>query len=136
MLDTYQRQWHIALQAPWQTIQQYLSVIVSPQWSFLHSKQYNYILLWDLLIALFAVAVLCLGFRAVGWRLTLFGLAGWCFLMTRWYSTGRYLLGVPPFFLVLAIWATNRSRLRLIVIPCLLLLAFYTMQFSSNSWVD
>jgi hypothetical protein len=136
VLTTYSQHWHIALQTPWQTIQQYLSVIRSPRWSFLHSNQYNYIMLWDLLIALFALGVLCLGLRRAGGRLTLFGLAGWSFLMTRWYSTGRYILGVPPYFLILALWATSRTRLRILVLPSLILLAFYTMQFAHNSWVD
>ena len=136
ILSTYSSQWHIPLQFPWQTIWEYVTVIHSPQWHLFHSPRYNYILLWYLLIALFSLAVLLLSWRRLGTDLALFGLAGWCFLMTRWYSTGRYILAVLPFFIALALWADSRRRLRWLVTPSLLLLAFYVAEFAQNSWVD
>lgn len=136
IFSTFHDHWHIALQAPWQTIWQYVSVIRSPRWHLFHSPQYNYILLWDLLIALIVLGVLLASWRRLGWQLALFGLAGWCFLMTRWYSTGRYMLGVLPFFIALALWSDSPRRVRWLCLACVPVLCFFTAQFAQNSWVD
>ena len=61
-------------QTPWQTVWEYITVIRSPKWHLFHSPQYNYILLWYLLIALFALGVLLASWRRLGWELTLFGM--------------------------------------------------------------
>ena len=136
VFSTYRTQWHIPLQTPWQTIWEYVTVIRSPQWNLIHSSRYNYILLWYLLIALISLGMLLISWRRLGWELTFFGLAGWCFLMTRWYSTGRYMLSVLPFFIAMAIWADGPRRFRWLTIAGLLLLVFFTAQFVQNSWVD
>ena len=86
LLHTFRDQWNIPLQAPWQTIWRYVTVIRSPQWSMFHSHRYNYVMLWDLAIALAGLLVLALSWRRLGPATCLYGLAGWCFMMTRWYS--------------------------------------------------
>jgi hypothetical protein len=113
-----------------------VTVIRSPRWHLFHSPQYNYILLWYLLIALLALGVLLASWRRLGWELTIFGLAGWCFLMTRWYSTGRYMLSVLPLFVALALWSEGPRRFRWLTIACLLVLVFFCAEFAQNSWVD
>jgi hypothetical protein len=135
IVDTFQHRWHISLQAPWQTIWQYVSVIRSPRWHLIHSPDANYVMLWDLSIGLLVLAVLILSARRLGLDLTLFGLAAWCFAMSRWYSTGRYMLAVLPFFVALGLWAEGR-RLRWVATCSLMLLVFFTSEFVQGSWVD
>src|SRR6185437_4171283 len=119
ILDTFQQKWHIALLAPWQTVWQYATVIRSPRWHLIDSPTANYVLLWDLMSALGILALLVLGARRLGLDLTIFGLAAWCFAMSRYLSTGRYMLAVLPAFIVAALWLDDRRlrRLALIAIP-------------------
>jgi hypothetical protein len=135
ILDTFQQKWHIALLAPWQTAWQYVTVIRSPRWHLIDSPTANYVLLWDLASALGILALLLLGARRLGLDLTLFGLAGWCFAMSRYLSTGRYMLAVLPAFIVAALWLddTRLRRLTLIAVPLLL---FFTAEFAQGSWID
>jgi hypothetical protein len=135
LVDTFQHKWHITLQAPWQTIWQYVTVIRSPQWHLIDSPKANYILLWDLLIGLLVLAVIVLSWRRLGVELTLYGLASWCFAMSRWYSTGRYMLAVLPFFIAVALWADGK-RLRRVTVVSILLLVFLTAEFAQGNWVD
>ena len=135
IVSTFQNRWHISLQAPWQTIWQYVTLIRSPQWHLIHSPKANYVMLWDLLIGLLVLGVLVLSARGLGLNMTLFGLAAWCFAMCRWYSTGRYMLAVLPFFVALGLWADGR-RLRRVSMVSLLLLVFFTSEFAQGSWVD
>lgn len=135
IVGTFQRRWHISLQAPWQTIRQYVSVIRSPRWHLINSPQANYVLLWDLVIGLLVLAVLLLSARRLGLEMTLFGLAAWCFALSRWYSTGRYMLAVLPFFVAVGLWAEGR-RLRWMTTVSVLLLVFFTSEFVQGSWVD
>src|SRR5262249_53784288 len=114
---------------------QYVSVIRSPRWHLIHSPDANYVMLWDLSIGLLVLAVLVLSARRLGLDLTLFGLAAWCFAMSRWYSTGRYMLAGLPFFVALGLWAEGR-RLRWVVTCSLMLLVFFTSEFVQGSWVD
>ncbi len=135
LVDTFQHKWHITLQAPWQTIRQYVTVIRSPQWHLINSPKANYILLWDLLIGLIVLAVILLCWRRLGLELSLYGLASWCFAMSRWYSTGRYMLAVLPVFIAVALWADGK-RLRRITMASILLLVFLTAEFAQGNWVD
>lgn len=135
ILDTFQEKWHIALLAPWQTIQQYVTVIRSPQWHLIHSPSANYVLLWDLVSALGVLALLLLGARRLGLDLTLFGLAGWCFALSRYLSTGRYMLAVLPAFIVLALML-DETRLRRLAWFAVPLLFFFTAEFTQGSWID
>lgn len=136
VFDTYGRRWHIPLQAPWQTLWRYVQAIRSPQFSLVHSHTYNYIIVWYLLIALLGLGVILASARRLGWQLTIFGVAGWCFMMTRWYSTGRYTLSLMPFFIAIALWADSRARFRRLAMGSLLVLVFFTAEFAQNSWVD
>ena len=136
LLHTFRDQWNIPIQAPWQTIWRYVTVIRSPQWSMFHSHLYNYVMLWDLAIALLGLLALALSWRRLGPALCLYGLAGWCFMMTRWYSTGRYTLAILPLFLALALWAETPRRFRWLSTASLVLLVFFTTQFVQNSWID
>jgi hypothetical protein len=135
ILNTFQEKWHIALLAPWQTVWQYVTVIRSPRWHLIDSPTANYVLLWDLASALGILALLLLGARRLGLDLTLFGLAAWCFAMSRYLSTGRYMLAVLPAFIVAAMWLDDRQlrRLALVAIP---LLFFFTAEFAQGSWID
>ena len=136
LLHTFRDQWNIPIQAPWQTIWRYVTVIRSPQWSMFHSHIYNYVMLWDLTIAIVGLLVLVLSWRRLGPAIFLYGLAGWCFMMTRWYSTGRYTLAILPLFLALALWAETPRRFRWLSTASLALLVFFTSQFVQNSWID
>jgi len=71
---TLRERWHITLQPPWQTLRQYVDVIRLPRWHLFHSPQANYVMLWDLIIALVVLSALCAGFRRLGAELTVFGL--------------------------------------------------------------
>ncbi len=135
ILNTFQQKWHIALQPPWATIQQYITVIRSPQWHLIHSPRANYVLLWDLIAAIVVLAVLLVSYRRLGAELTLFGLAAWCFALSRYLSTGRYLLAVLPFFIAVAIWAEGR-RLKRVATITLPLLVFFTAEFAQGNWID
>lgn len=136
LLHTFRDQWNIPIQAPWQTIWRYVTVIRSPQWSMFHSHLYNYVMLWDLAIAILGLLVLALSWQRLGPALSLYGLAGWCFMMTRWYSTGRYTLAILPLFLALALWTETPRRFRWLSTASLALLVFFTTQFVQNSWID
>jgi hypothetical protein len=135
ILNAFQEKWHIALLAPWQTVWQYVTVIRSPRWHLIDSPSANYVLLWDLASALGILALLLLGTRRLGLDLTLFGLAAWCFAMSRYLSTGRYMLAVLPAFIVAAMWLDDRQlrRVALIAIP---LLFFFTAEFAQGNWID
>ncbi len=135
ILDTFQQKWHIALLAPWQTVWQYVTVIRSPRWHLFHSPSANYVLLWDLTSALGILALLLLGARRIGLDLTLFGLAAWCFAMSRYLSTGRYMLAVLPAFIVAALWLDD-TRLRRPALIALPLLLFFTAEFAQGNWID
>jgi hypothetical protein len=135
LINTFQHKWNITLQAPWQTIWQYVTVIRSPQWHLINSPKANYILLWDLLIGLIVLAVIMLNWRRLGLELTIYGLASWCFALSRWYSTGRYMLAVLPFFIAVALWADG-ARLRRVTMVSIVLLVFFTAEFAQGSWVD
>jgi hypothetical protein len=132
---TLRERWHITLQPPWQTLRQYIDLIRSPQWHLFDSPQANYVMLWDLTIALVVLGALCLGARRLGLELTVFGLLSWTIALSRWYSTGRYMLAVIPFFLVVALWAKGR-RLRWVATVSLVLLVFFTAEFAQGSWID
>lgn len=136
LLHTFRNQWNIPIQAPWQTVWRYVTVIRSPKWSMFHSHVYNYVMLWDLTIAALGLLVLILSWRRLGPALCLYGLAGWCFMMTRWYSTGRYTLAILPFFLALALWTETPRRFRWLSTASLALLVFFVTQFVQNSWID
>ncbi|MGH2388876.1 MAG: hypothetical protein ACRDIE_11800 [Chloroflexota bacterium] len=135
ILDTFQEKWHIALLAPWQTIQQYVTVIRSPRWHLIDSPTANYVLLWDLVAALTVLTVLLLGARRLGLDLTLFGIAAWCFALSRYLSTGRYMLAVLPAFIVAALWLDD-TRLRRLAWFAIPLLFFFTAEFAQGSWLD
>jgi Gpi18-like mannosyltransferase len=135
LVDTFQHKWNITLQAPWQTIWQYVTLIRSPQWHLIDSPKANYVMLWDLVIALIVLAVLIVSWRRLGIELFVYGLASWCFALSRWYSTGRYMLAILPFFVAVAIW-TDKKRLRPITTTSMLLLVFLAAQFAQGSWVD
>jgi hypothetical protein len=92
-------------------------------------------MLWDLTIALLVLGILCVGSRRLGAELTLFGLVSWTIALSRWYSTGRYMLAVIPFFIVLGMWARG-SRMRWVSTVSLVLLVFFTMEFAQGSWID
>jgi hypothetical protein len=132
---TLRDRWHIMLQPPWQTLRQYIDLIRSPAWHLIDSPQANYVMLWDLTIALVVLGALCLGARRLGLELTVFGLLSWTIALSRWYSTGRYMLAVIPFFLVVALWARG-SRLRWVATVSLVLLVFFTAEFAQGSWID
>jgi len=136
LLHTFRDQWNIPIQAPWRTIWRYVTVIRSPQWSMFHSHLYNYVMLWDLAIAILGLLVLALSWRRLGPALSSYGLVSWCFMMTRWYSTGRYTLAILPLFLALALWAETPRRFRWLSTASLALLVFFTTQFVQNSWID
>jgi hypothetical protein len=133
--STLRDRWHITLQPPWQTLRQYIDVIRSPRWHLFHSPEANYVMLWDLTIALLVLGVLCAGSRRLGAELTLLGLVSWTIALSRWYSTGRYMLAVIPFFIVVGMWARG-SRMRWISTVSLVLLVFFTMEFAQGSWID
>jgi hypothetical protein len=135
MLDTFQHKWHITLQAPWQTIWQYVTLIRSPQWHLINSPKANYVMLWDLLIAMLVLVVLMLSVRRLGSDVALYGVASWCFGMSRWYSTGRYMLAVLPFFVAVALWAEGK-RERRITMASMIFLVFLTAEFAQGNWVD
>jgi hypothetical protein len=135
IVDTFQSKWHIKLQPPWDTIRQYIDVIRSPQFSFLQSHTANYVMVWDLAVGLLVLVVLALGWHRLGHDVALFGLASWCFSLSRWYSTGRYMLAVLPFFIAVALWAGGR-RLKYVTMVSLLLLVFFASQFAQGSWID
>ncbi len=135
IVDTFQRTWHITLQPPWMTIRQYLQVIHSPQFSFLHSTTANYVMVWDLLVALLVLGVLLGAARRLGPGLSLYGLAAWCFALSRWYSTGRYMLAVLPFFVAVALFA-DAKRIQRVTIVSALLMVFFASQFAQGSWID
>jgi Gpi18-like mannosyltransferase len=135
IVGAFQQRWHITLQAPWSTIWQYVQVIRSPRWHLIDSPQANYVLLWDLLIGLLVLAVILAGARRLGRQHTAYALAAWCFALSRWYSTGRYMLAVLPFFIVVGLWAKGRRGQRL-SIASLVLLVFFTAEFAQGSWVD
>jgi hypothetical protein len=135
ILDTFQQKWHIALLAPWQTVKEYVTVIRSPQWHLIDSPTANYVLLWDLASALGILALLLFGARRIGLDLTVFGLAAWCFAMSRYLSTGRYMLAVLPAFIVAALWLDD-TRLRRLVWIAVPVLFFFTAEFAQGSWID
>jgi Gpi18-like mannosyltransferase len=135
LVDTFQHTWHITLQPPWQTIWQYVTLIRSPQWHLINSPKANYVMLWDLIIGLIILAVLLLLWRRLGIELFVYGLASWCFALSRWYSTGRYMLAVLPFFIAVAIWADGK-RLRPISMASMLFLVFLAAEFAQGNWVD
>ncbi len=134
IVGTFQRQWHITLQPPWMTIGQYVQVIRSPRFSFFHSSTANYVMVWDLLAALLVLAVLLVSAKRLGPELSLYGLAAWCFALSRWYSTGRYMIAVLPFFVAVALGAG--TKLRWIVGVSALLMIFFASQFAQGSWID
>jgi hypothetical protein len=135
IVHAFQNRWHITLQTPWQTIWQYVTLIRSPQWHLIDSPKANYVMLWDLLIGVLVLGVLLLSARRLGLDMTLYGLAAWCFAMSRWYSTGRYMLAVLPFFVAVGLWAEG-PRLRRMTTVSVLLLVFFTSEFAQGSWVD
>lgn len=135
IVDTFQQTWHIRLQPPWETIRQYVAMIRSPQFNFLHSHIANYVMVWDLVSALLVLAVIIAAWKRLGLELACYGLAAWGFAMTRWYSTGRYMLAVLPFFLAVALLARGRA-FRLLTACSLMLMVFFLFQFAQGSWID
>ncbi|HXT35841.1 MAG TPA: hypothetical protein VN837_09715 [Chloroflexota bacterium] len=135
ILNTFQDKWHIPLLAPWQTLAEYITVIRSPEWRFVGSKVENYVQLWDLLSALIVLAVLLISARRLGLDLTLYGLAAWCFAMSRYASTGRYMLAVLPAFVGAALWL-DHGRLKWLAWIFVPILFVFTCKFTQGSWVD
>lgn len=135
ILTSFQQKWHIALLPPWATIGKYITVIRSPQWHFVSSPTANYVQLWDLIAALLFLAVVLVSARRLGLDLTLFGLAAWCFGMSRYASTGRYMLAVLPAFIGAALWLEGRrlSWLAWVFVPILFI---FICKFAQGSWVD
>jgi Gpi18-like mannosyltransferase len=135
ILNTFQDKWHIPLLAPWQTIGKYITVIRSPAWRFVGSNVANYVQLWDLVSALIVLAVLLLSARRLGLELTIYGLAAWCFAMSRYASTGRYMLAVLPAFIGAAIWL-DHGRLKWLAWLFVPILFVFTCKFTQGSWID
>jgi len=135
ILNTFQDKWHIPLLAPWQTIWKYVTVIRSPAWRFVGSNVANYVQLWDVLSALMIIAVLLATAQRLGLELTLYGIAAWCFAMSRYASTGRYMLAVLPAFIGAALWLGN-GRLKWLAWIFIPLLFVFTCKFVQGSWVD
>jgi|GEM_PF-2198359 len=135
IVDTFQRTWHITLQPPWGTIRQYLDIIRSPQFDFFHSRTANYVMVWDLLVGLLVLLVLALSWRRLGASLSLYGVASWAFALSRWYSTGRYMLAVMPFFIAVAVWVPNR-KLKYFTVVTTLLMVFFAAEFAQGGWID
>ena len=135
ILNTFQDKWHIPLLAPWQTIGKYITVIRSPAWRFVGSTVANYVQLWDLLAALIVLAVLLISTRRLGLDLTLYGLAAWCFAMSRYASTGRYMVAVLPAFIGAALWL-DHGRLKWLAWLFIPILFVFTCKFTQGSWID
>jgi hypothetical protein len=135
IVGTFQHAWHISLQPPWSTLLQYVQAIHTPRFSFFHSSTNNYVMVWDLLVALLVLGVLVVSARRLGPDLSLYGLAAWCFALSRWYSTGRYMLAVLPFFIAVSVGA-GPKQWRWVAAVSTVLLIFFVSQFVQGSWID